>query len=81
MPYMKQKFTPNQLVQYIYHETSVCETLAINELIDEDLSVREEYDALSEAYRQLPKVTFSPSNQTIRNILRYSESTALTEQA
>ena len=66
---MKQKFTPNQLVQYLYHETGVCETLSINEMINEDPSVREEFDTLSEAYRQLPKVRFSPSKQAIRNIL------------
>ena len=78
---MQKKFTPNQLVQYLYQETSTCDTWAIEERIDEDLSFREEYEMLSDAYRQLPKVKFSPSAQSIRDILRYSERTALTEQA
>lgn len=78
---MQQSFTPNQLIQYLYYETNVCDTLAIEEMIDENLTVREEFESLSEAHRQLPKVKFSPSDQAIRNILRYSEHTALTEQA
>lgn len=78
---MQQNFTSNQLIQYLYHETNVCDTLAIEELIDEDLNVRETYEALFDAYRQLPKVKFNPSDNAIRNILRYSEETALTEQA
>jgi hypothetical protein len=81
MPFMQQKFTPNQLIQYLYNETGVCDTLAIEERIDEDIEVRETYESLADAYRQLPKVKFSPSAQSIRNILRYSEHTALTEQA
>lgn len=81
MPYMQQNFTTNHLIQYLYQETNLCDTLAIEETIDQDISFREELDSLSEAYRQLPKVKFSPSDQTIRNILRYSEHTALTEQA
>lgn len=78
---MQQSFTSKHLIQYLFHETSVCDTLAIEEQMDEDLAMREEFEALSQAYRQLPKVTFSPSDQAIRNILRYSELTALTEQA
>ena len=78
---MQQKFTPNHLVQYLYQETSVCDSLAIEETIEENIAFREEFESLSEAYRQLPKVKFSPSDQAIRNILRYSEYTALTEQA
>lgn len=81
MPYMQQSFTSKHLIQYLYHETSVCDTLAIEEQMDEDLAMREEFEALSQAYDQLPKVKFSPSDQAIRNILRYSELTALTEQA
>jgi hypothetical protein len=78
---MQQKFTPNHLIQYLYQETTICDTLAIEETLHEDVTLREEFESLSEAYRQLPKVKFSPSDQAIRNILRYSERTALTEQA
>lgn len=78
---MQQNFTPNHLIQYLYHETNVCDTLAIEAGLEEDLALREEFETLTAAYRQLPKVKFSPSDQAIRNILRYSERTALTEQA
>lgn len=78
---MQQRFTPNQLVQYLYRETSISDTFAIEETLSEDVSTREEFELLSKAYRQLPKVKFNPSDQAVQNILRHSERTALTEQA
>ncbi|MFK7809481.1 MAG: hypothetical protein AB8F74_16880 [Saprospiraceae bacterium] len=69
---MKQKFTPNHLIRYIYRETSVAESLAIEEALSEDYSLYESYEELHKAYAQLPKVTFSPKPSSIRNILSYS---------
>ena len=31
---MQQKFTPNHLIQYLYQETTICDTLAIEETLD-----------------------------------------------
>ena len=70
---MKQNFTPNHLIKYLYKETSASETLAINEALNEDRVLMEEFEELFQAYQQLPKVTFSPSAATIQNILGYSE--------
>lgn len=78
---MQQNFTQDLLIQYLYHETGPSATLAMETMMQEDAAVREEYRALRDACRQLPKVQFSPSAQTIKNILRYSENTAVTEQA
>ena len=78
---MQQRFTPNQLVQYLYRETSISDTFAIEETLSKDVSTREEFELLSKAYRQLPKVKFSPSERAVQNILRHSERTALTEKA
>ncbi len=69
---MKQKFTPNHLVRYIYKETSVAESLAIEKALGEDWNLYEAYEELHKAYAQLPKVTFSPKPSSIRNILKYS---------
>ena len=74
--FMKKNFTPNQLIQFLYRETSATDTLGIREELQSNLNLREEFDALNNAYQQLPKVTFSPKGSSIQNILRYSERTA-----
>ena len=74
---MKQSFTPNHLIQYLYNETTASETLAINEALNEDQALLEEFKSLHEGYQQLPKVKFSPSSSTIQDILGYSERTTL----
>lgn len=74
---MEQKITQNDLIRYIYKETSAAETLAINEALNEDLELQNEHQDLIHAQQQLPKVTFNPSSDTIQNILRYSRHTAL----
>lgn len=70
---MKQSFTQNLLVKYIYNETSVAEKLHVEELLNDNYSLYEEYEALFDAYSALPKAKFSPSPDTISNILSYSK--------
>lgn len=74
---MQQKFTQNQLVKYLYKETSATERLAIDEALSEDWRLSEAYDELALAKQQLPQVKFSPSNATIQNILSHSAQTAV----
>ncbi len=78
---MKQKFTPNDFIQYLYNEVSATERLAMDEALYNDLGLREEYEGLRDACRQLPKVTFRPTSHTIQRILKYSEKTALEKHA
>ena len=78
---MKQNFTSNSLIKYLYKETTTSEALAINDQLREDSSLREEYDGLFKAYQQLPKVSFRPSGAVIHKILGYSERTALEKLA
>ena len=77
---MKQKFTPAQLIKYIYRECSVAESLAIQEALSEDWELYERYEELLASFQQLPKVQFDPSASAIRNILGYSEQTAVETQ-
>ncbi len=74
---MNQEFTQNQLIRFIYQETSTVESMVINEAIQEDIRVRRNHKKLYEGYKQLPKATFSPSDSAIQNILRYSKETAV----
>lgn len=78
---MKQTFTSDHLLRYIYKETSTCETLAVEVALREDDQLWDKYEMLHEAYRQLPKATFRPSSKAIQNILAYSKQTAVEKQA
>ena len=69
---MKLNFTFNDLIRFIYKETSMEETLDIQEALCEDALLRNEYDSLLEGYQKLPKVKFRPSKASIQNILDYS---------
>lgn len=74
---MKQTFTNNDLVKFIYKETSVFETLEIQDALSEDATLFEQYQTLMGGYRELPKVTFAPTNTALQNILNYSSKTAV----
>ncbi|MCB0548748.1 MAG: hypothetical protein KDD19_14305 [Phaeodactylibacter sp.] len=78
---MKQKFTPNDLIQYLYNEVSATERLSMDEALCNDLELREEYEGLRDAYQQLPRVSFRPSSRTVQSILKYSERTTLEKHA
>lgn len=77
---MKQKFTPNHLVKFIYKETSAQEMLDIIDALNEDYILAEEYEALIEAYQALPKINKQPSRTSINNILDYSRHSRLQMQ-
>jgi hypothetical protein len=74
---MKQSCTTQLFIRDLYRETSATESIQLREMIAADPVVKESYKELRDAYLELPKVTFSPSDTAIRNILRYSEQTAV----
>lgn len=77
---MNQVFTNNDLIRYIYKETSSSEQMAISRSINEDWNMSEKYTELYRAYKEMPKATFSPSTNCIQNILKYSKETAVETQ-
>ncbi len=78
---MKQKFTPEDLVSYLYHETSASQRLAIEEAIQSDPVLAEEVNAMRRAKRQMPKVKFNASDRVLGRVLRYSQHRELETQA
>ncbi len=74
---MKQTFTTDQLIRFMYKETSASESFAIKEALKNSKELMKEFRELQAAHQQLPKVTFSPKRSTLQNILRYSKSTTI----
>lgn len=68
-----QRFTTEDLLQFLYNETSIEKTAAINAALETDWNLREEFELLSATKNQLKSVSYSPSLKTLNNILNYAE--------
>jgi len=66
-------FTPEDLLQYLYNETSPAQTAEIKAALENDWSLREKFEEISSAHAKLETLKMSPSQQTIDNILNYAE--------
>mgnify|MGYP000046705397 CR=1 FL=1 len=74
---MKHNYTNSFLLKYLYGETTLLQKLEIENAIQEDNTVRENYKELKKGYDKFPKVSFYPSAETITAVLNYSESGVL----
>lgn len=75
-------FTQEDLLLYMYNETSSEKTAQIKAALETDWNLKEQYDNLISAQQKLEAFKLSPSSKTIDNILSYAEKsvTELSEQ-
>ena len=66
-------FTQEDLLQYLYNETSAEKATAIKEALVSDWDLREKFNFLSSAQQNLEVIKLSPRKQTIDFILNYAE--------
>ncbi len=67
-------FTSEDLIQYLYKETSTEKTAAITNALKSDWSLRETMDILTASYKELNSIKMlSPRKQTLENIFNYAE--------
>ncbi len=66
-------FTQEDLLLYLYNETSQKQTVEIKAALETDWSLREKFEELKLAQKNLETLQMSPSQQTIDNILNYAE--------
>lgn len=66
-------FTQEDLLQYLYNETSTQQTAAIKAALEEDWNLREKFELLRASQHTLETIKLSPRQQTIDNILSYAE--------
>ncbi|NML19665.1 hypothetical protein HHL16_02215 [Pseudoflavitalea sp. G-6-1-2] len=69
-------FTPEELVQYLYNETSPEKTAAIEAALQEDWTLREKLEVLKSSKKTLNTLTESPRPEAIMNVLNYARQTA-----
>ena len=66
------KITPEELVRYLYNETSEQKTAKIKAALQTDWNLRDTYDKLVSAHKNLNEIRFSPRKETVNKILEYA---------
>ncbi|HSQ43394.1 MAG TPA: hypothetical protein VLM16_00265 [Ginsengibacter sp.] len=66
------KFTPEDLVQYLYNETSVQKTAAIKAALNTDWNLQESFEQLVDAQKNLEKIKLSPRDEAVNKILQHT---------
>ena len=74
------QFTTEELIQYLYRETTEERTKEIDKAIETDWTVREKFEALQDTTQQLDSAVSSPRRQSIAAILNYAKASAEVEQ-
>ena len=69
---MIKTFTQNDLIRFLYHETSEEETKEINKALLCDSLLQSQYKELNESKRALDASNLQPSSDVVLNILSYS---------
>lgn len=69
---MNPSFTPEDLLEYLYKETTPERTQAIEEALQTDWSLREKLAVLQTSRERLDRLVESPRTETILRLLRYA---------
>lgn len=64
-------FTSDDLLLYLYHETTPAQTRAIEAALENDLALREEFSLLKESLPQQKKMV-KPSSSVVNRVLAYA---------
>ncbi|HEX8355895.1 MAG TPA: hypothetical protein VF610_00705 [Segetibacter sp.] len=76
-----QNHTTEELIQYLYNETSEDKSLAIESALENDYSLKEKFDALQDSKQSLHTIILSPRPQSVTAILNYARNLMEVEEA
>ena len=65
-------FTPEDLLLYLYKETTPRQTSAIEKALEKDWTLREKLTVLKTSMQRLDKIKQSPRTEVILNVLNYA---------
>ena len=66
------KFTPEDLLLYLYKETTPEQTKEIEEALKQDWTLREKLNVLKTSMQRLDKIKETPRTEVVLNILNYA---------
>jgi hypothetical protein len=72
-------FTPEELLRYLYKESSTELTVAIEAALKEDWMLREKLEVLRSSSDTLNTVTVAPRMEVIMRVMNYARKTAVQE--
>lgn len=72
-------FTPEDLLQYLYKETSPAKTRAIEDALHSDWALREKLEVFITSSESLGTSLESPRTVAVQNVLNYARETAVAE--
>ena len=72
-------FTPEDLLLYLYKETSSKKTAAIESALQNDWTLREKLNVLKASMERLDKITLSPRTEVVLNVLTHAREQVTTE--
>ena len=76
-----QSFTPEDILLYLYKETSPEMTVAIEAALKSDWTLREKMEVLRSSMKRLENITESPRTEIVLNILNYARQKAKKQEA
>lgn len=65
-------FTPEDLLLYLYKETTPEQTYAMEEALKKDWTLREKLTVLKTSMQRLDKIKETPRTEVVLNILNYA---------
>ena len=66
------KFTPEDLLMYLYKESTPQQTAAIAHALQLDWTLREKFNVLKTSMLRLDQIQESPRTEVVSNILNYA---------
>ena len=72
-------FTPEDLLLYLYKETSIKKTTAIEKALQIDWTLREKLNVLKASMERLDKITLSPRTEVVLNVISHAREQVPTE--
>lgn len=70
-------FTPEDLVMYLYHESTPEKTAAIELALQQDWTLREKFEVLQKSLVPLDQALVAPRTEAVLNVLNYARETAV----
>ena len=64
------KFTPEDLLLYLYKETSLQQTAEIEDALTKDWALREKLAVLKASMQRLDKLVVAPRTEVVLNVLK-----------
>jgi hypothetical protein len=72
-------FTPEDLLSYLYKETSPEQSLAIETMLEKDWTLREKLLVLKASIQRLDKLMETPRTEVVLNVLNHAKEQTLEE--